>query len=181
MFLPKKKIKKKATRRNSCVHAHGHFCQLRKNASPLIFFSILAGLGRKYLWALPFIFLSSHSTKYIQKKFFFSFSLQRFPSILFHFQTNTPKTWVLGKTHKSWSPLFLFKIIKRKREKFILLHSWSTLYTHNVCISIYTKKISLYFKDIRIYYMMTHDEYEKSIKKNETSISRTWKNNFQNL
>ena len=30
---------------------------------------------------------------------------------------------------------------------------------------LYIAKKSLYFKDICIYYMMTHDEYEKSIEK----------------
>ena len=35
-------------------------------------------------WALPFIFLHLHLTKHTQKKFFFPFSLQGFPSTLFH-------------------------------------------------------------------------------------------------
>ena len=53
MLLPKrKKKKKKATRRIPCAHAHGHFCQSRKNAFPL-----------------PIIYFPSFPSKYIP--FFF--------------------------------------------------------------------------------------------------------------
>ena len=41
-------------------------------------------------WIPPFIFIPSYPAKHTPKRFFFPFSLQSFPSTLFHLQTNTP-------------------------------------------------------------------------------------------
>ena len=89
----------------------GHFCQSRKNLSSLSFLSILerkhfGGLGEK----IPtphhlFFFLSTHPNT-LQKKFSLLFSLQSFPSSLFHLQTN--KLEKLYKSHGG--PRYLFTI-----------------------------------------------------------------------
>ena len=74
--------------------AHGHFCQSRKNSSPLNFFFTFGRkhfgrLRRKHLGSTIY-FLSPHPTKHTPKKFSFLFSHQNFLSTLFHLQTNTP-------------------------------------------------------------------------------------------
>ena len=66
-----KKKKKKAARRSPCAHAHGHFLQSRKNATPLNFLSIL---GRKHFGKLrektiePTIYFSSFSPNQTDSK-----------------------------------------------------------------------------------------------------------------
>ena len=54
--------------------------------------NFLVGLGRKHL-GLTIYFPSSSPNQTYSKKFSFPFSLQGFPSILFHLQTNTPLRW----------------------------------------------------------------------------------------
>ena len=51
--------------------------------------NFLVGLGRKHL-GFTIYFPSSSPNQTHSKKFSFPFSLQGFPSILFHLQTNTP-------------------------------------------------------------------------------------------
>ena len=84
------KIKKKAIGADT----HGHFCQSRKNASPISFLPVL---GRKH-FERPrektsglhhlFSFLPTQPNL-LQKKFSFLFSFHSFPFIMFHLQTNT--------------------------------------------------------------------------------------------
>ena len=74
--------------------AHGHFCQSRKNSSPLNFFFTFGrkhfGRPRRKHLGSTIYFLSPHPTKHTPKKFSFLFSHQNFLSTLFHLQTNTP-------------------------------------------------------------------------------------------
>ena len=80
-------------KQSQCVSAQGHFCPL---GSPIFSLQFSLHFGEKtFKWARggntqtpPFIFLPPHPTKYTPKKFSFPFSLQSFPSILFHLQTN---------------------------------------------------------------------------------------------
>ena len=78
-----------------CVSAHGYFCSF---CSSIFFLQFSLYFGKKTFWwvreentqAPPFTFLPLHRTKHTSKKFSFPFSLQSFPSTLFHLQTNTP-------------------------------------------------------------------------------------------
>ena len=100
--MPRKKTKKERQRyllprekkKKIKACAHRHFCQSRKNSSPLNFFFILGrkhfdGPRRKHLGPTIY-FLTPHPTKQTPKKFSFLFSHQNFLSTLFHLQTNTP-------------------------------------------------------------------------------------------
>ena len=92
-YVPSKKKKGKKERKKGTRYEH--FCPL----SSLIFsfqFSLHFGettfvvdLGKKHLGPTIY-FPSSPPNQIHSKKIFFPFSLQNFPSTLFHLQTNTP-------------------------------------------------------------------------------------------
>ena len=94
----RKKNKKREREREKhgqspCATAHGHF-----RPKMIHNFSLQFSLhfGKKKLFGMPKEKISrprhlfSHPTKYIPKKFPFPFSLQSFPSTIFHLLTNTP-------------------------------------------------------------------------------------------
>ena len=93
-YVPSKK-KKKGKKERKKGTRYEHFCPL----SSLIFsfqFSLHFGentfvvdLGKKHLGSTIY-FPSSPPNQIHSKKIFFPFSLQNFPSTLFHLQTNTP-------------------------------------------------------------------------------------------
>ena len=79
----RRRKKKKKSRRT-----HGHFCQSRKNASPLLFLSIQErkhfGGSKKKTPRSHYLFSFFPTQPNTPKKFSFPFSLQSFLSILFH-------------------------------------------------------------------------------------------------
>ena len=110
--IPKKKKKKKRKERDklpmcTCTWAFSSIkwpiCKCTWAFSfikQLIFFLQFSPyFGKKTFWwvrreniqVLSFIFLPPHLTKHNLEKFSFPFSLQSFPSTIFHLQTNTPQ------------------------------------------------------------------------------------------
>ena len=71
--------KKKATGQSPCALTLGHFCQLRKNASPPSFHPILEGSGTKHpvpTHLFPSPPSNQSSTKNVLSFFYFPFSLK---------------------------------------------------------------------------------------------------------
>ena len=113
MWLLRKREKKRSKKKRGNVTAQGRGRkkkQLEENIGifvnqekihPHLVFSpfwrenILMGPGRKHLDPTIY-FPSSLLTKHTSKKFSFLFSLQSFPSTLFHLQTNTPSKKGIG-------------------------------------------------------------------------------------
>ena len=113
VIVPKKKKKEGNWMKPMCTCTWTFF-SIKKKCIPTQF---SLHFGEKTFWWTqrentsipPFIFLPFHPTKHSLKKFSFPFSLQSFPSTLFHLQTNTPLIMPLSVKAISYCPL-LFAI-----------------------------------------------------------------------
>ena len=118
--------KKKANWRSPCAHAHGYFCQLRKNSSPLSFLSILgrkhfSGSWRKHL-DLTIYFPSFLPNQTPSKKVFLPIF---FPKFSIHLVSSPNK-------HT------LKEIKKMKRSKYMMVIIWKlqqVVFNQNLMLS----------------------------------------------